>query len=144
MSDVFGDLREWGRVLNQIEQLRQAGQLDDYEEGLTRVLRYRHNWQLRQAALRVVPDLTRPSRNLFDVLLGIVADEYCDVPMRLLACEAVSHAIARRRGGPDGGAFEAEAARRGREILRLRQPPVLRSAVARCLLARREALGRGA
>lgn len=144
MSDIFGDLREWGRVLDQIEQLKQAGKLDEHEEALGRVLRYRYNFELRQCALRAVPDLTRPSRQILDILLGIVADEYCQMETRLLACEAASHAIAKNSGGPEEGEFEAAAARCAGEVLRVRQPPVLRNAVTRCLLAKRQAVDRGA
>ncbi len=138
MADIFGDLREWGQVLKQIEQLRLAGQLDGHQEGLTRALRYRYNWQLRQAALRAVPDLKRPSKDLFDVLLGIVMDECCDLETRLIACDAVRRSIRSHcdQEGIDG--FESEAFQCAGEILRVRQPPVLREAVERWLVLKRE------
>lgn len=138
MFDIFGDLREWGQVLKQIEQLRLAGQLDAHREGLTRVLRYRYNWQLRQAALRAVPDLRRPSKDLVDVLLGIVTDEHCDLETRLLACDAVRHSIRRHCGQEGSGGFESEAFQCAGEILRVPQPPVLREAVGLWLVLKRE------
>ena len=130
MSDIFGDLREWGRVLDQIEQLRLAGRLDEHQEGLTRVLRYRYNERLREAALRVVPEIREPSKDLLDVLLQIVSDEYCALETRLLACEAVRHVISRIRAlglaDPD-----EPAAQLAGEILRVPQPAALREAVKR-------------
>lgn len=130
MPDIFGDLIDWGRVLKQLELLRLAGQLDDHEKGLTRLLRYRYNWQLRCAVLRAVPELRRPSRELFDVLIGIVADDYCDIETRLLACNAVRGLLGRQRGQD----IEADATRRAHEFLRVPQPPVLRKAVERWLV----------
>lgn len=129
MSDIFGDLREWGAVLVQIKRLRLSGQLDEHQEGLIRILRYRYNWQLRQAALRAVVDLRNPSKDLFELLLAIVTDEQSDLDTRLLACDAVRHVVALRReqGGIDH--FEPTAARRAAEFLRVPQPPVLREAV---------------
>ena len=138
MTDIFGDLREWGQVLRQIEQLRLAGRLDEHQEGLIRVLRYRYSWQLREAALRAVTDLRRPSKDLLDVLLGIVTDEYCDLEMRLLACDTVRHSIRKHCDQEGTGGFESEAFQRGNEILRVPQPPVLRDAVERWLSLKRE------
>jgi len=142
MPDIFGDLREWGDTLKQIEQLRLAGHLDEHQEGLIRVLRYRYNWQLRQAALRAVPNLRKPSKDLLDVLLRIVTEEHNDLETRLLACDAVRQWMGRHHGQEGSGEFEAEAARRASEILRVPQPPVLREAVEQWLVPTREALGR--
>lgn len=141
MLDIFGDLREWGQVLRQIEQLRLTGHLDEHQEGLTRVLRYRYNWQLRQAALRAVPDLRKPSKDLVHVLLGIVTDEYCDLETRLLACDAVRQSIRKHSDQEGTDSFESEAFQRADEILRVPQPPVLREAVERWLVLKREPVG---
>lgn len=131
VSDIFGDLREWGRVLGEIEQLRLAGRLDDHQEGLTRILRYRYNAQLREAALRAVAEIREPSRDLLDVLLRIVSDEYCALETRLLACEAARHAIHRIHAHEPAGAGGQDAAQLADEILRVPQPPVLRKALER-------------
>jgi hypothetical protein len=138
MADVFGDLREWGRVRKQIELLRLARQLDEHEDGLTRILRYRYNWQLRQAALRAVPDLRKPSKELLDVLFGIVTDEYCDIETRLLACNAVRDSIRRHHNQQEPEDLEARAVQHAGAILRTPQPPVLRKAVEQWRTAKRE------
>jgi hypothetical protein len=138
MPDIFGDLRNWGQILKQIELLRLAGQLDEHEEGLTRILRYRYNWQLRQAAMRAVPELRNPSKDLFDVLLGIVTDEYCDFETRLLACNAVRDSIRRYHDRREPGDLRAQAAECAGAILGTPQPPVLRKAVEQWLTVKRE------
>lgn len=140
MSDIFGDLREWGQVLKQIEQLRLAGQLDEHQQGLIRVLRYRCNWQLRQVSLRAAPDLSRPSDELFGLLLEIVSDEDCGLETRLLACDAVRHLLHKQSGREDARALESRAFEHAGRILEVSQPPVLREAVERWLVVRQEPL----
>lgn len=137
MPDIFGDLREWGRVLDQLARVTSAGRLDQHEEGLTRLLRYRYNWQIRQAAIHAVPKLDRPSKEVIDVLIRIVTDEFCDLETRILACDAVRESIHRRRLLSDSSEFEAEAARQASEILRTPQPPALRKAVEQWLIHQR-------
>ncbi|MCC7155640.1 MAG: hypothetical protein IT161_13775 [Bryobacterales bacterium] len=139
MSDIFGDLRNWGRVLKQLEQLRVAGRLDEHQEGLTRILRYPYNWQLRRAALRAVPDLKMPSKDLLNVLLGIVNDEDSALETRLLACDAVRHSIRRQREQGEPDRFEALAADWAARFLSTPQPPVLRDAVEAWLALVQEA-----
>ena len=40
MSDVFGSLLDWGHVMEQIVDLKNAGKLDEHQDGLSRILRY--------------------------------------------------------------------------------------------------------
>ncbi|MBN9657569.1 MAG: hypothetical protein J0H49_05290 [Acidobacteria bacterium] len=138
MPDIFGDLREWGQVLRQIEQLRVTGHLDEHQEGLTRVLRYRYNWQLREAALRAVPNLRKPSKDLVQVLLGIVTDECCDLETRLLACDAVRKSLRKHCDQEVAGGFESLVFQRADEILRVPQQPVLREAIEQWHFLQRE------
>ena len=144
MPDIFGDLRNWGQILKQVELLRLAGQLDEHEEGLTRILRYRYNWQLRQAAIRAVPELRKPSKDLFDVLLGIVTDEYCDFETRLLACNAVRDSMRRHHDRREPGDLQAQAAECADGVLRTPQPPVLRKAVEQWLTVEHESVEQAA
>ena len=144
MSDVFGDLRNWGQILKQIDLQRLGGQLDEHEEGLTRILRYRYNWQLRQAAIRAVPELRKPSKDLFDVLLGIVTDEYCDFETRLLACNAVRDSIRRPHDRREPCDLQAQAAECAAGILGTPQPPVLRKAVEQWLTVKHESVEQAA
>lgn len=133
MTDVFSDLREWGTILTQLDQLRLAGRLDQHQKGLARLLRYRFNWQLRHAVLRLVPELREPSEEILTVLCQIVTDERGELETRLLACYAVECCIRRqqRRGG--ASAFEEQAFAEARRILSSPQSPALREAVEKWL-----------
>lgn len=43
-SDIFGNLTDWGRVIEMLDRLKELKKLDRNQDGLTRVLRYRDNW----------------------------------------------------------------------------------------------------
>lgn len=107
--------------------MKESGRLDENQRGLARLLRYRFNWQVRQSALRAVRQLKRPSKEIFGVLLSIVADENCELETRLLACEAVRHIL--DSGYVQGDAERAAAARCAGKLLRVPQPPLLEDAV---------------
>lgn len=89
MSDIFGDLREWGTILNKLDRLTQTGNLEKHQRGLVRLLRYRFNWQLRLAAIQAAATLRAPSPEVADALLRVVGDEYSELGTRVSASDAV-------------------------------------------------------
>ena len=95
--DIFGNLREWGEVPNQLRQLAESKKLDEHQEGLIRILRYRDNWRLRELVLDVVKSLESPSDELLGALLDIMMDDgvYCEA--RVLAAHALSQLAGMRQ-----------------------------------------------
>lgn len=87
--DPFGNLKDWGPVLEQIHGLAASGQLDDCQPGLVRVLAYRDNWRLREEILLRVGDIARPSDLLVRQVLRIISDENLYYEVRILAGEAM-------------------------------------------------------
>ena len=133
MTDIFGDLSDWGGVIRKIGQFRQEGTLHEHQDGLIRVLRYRFNWRLRQASLEAVQDVKTPSRQLLDVVISIVRDESVEMELRLLAGNAVNHMMWRSRNQAGGEELRVTAGRAAGGILSLTQAPVLRLAVEQWL-----------
>jgi len=133
VPDPFGDLRDWGRVISKIGQLRQDGTLQENQDGLIRVLRYRFNWQLRQAALESVQSIPKPSPPLLNVLISIAGDESVELEFRLLACAAVNHVLWRSGSAAGGGDLRHRAALEADTLLAVTQTPVLRAAIQRWL-----------
>jgi hypothetical protein len=128
--DVFGDLQEWGRVLEQLQKIREEGTLDNHQQGLARLARYPFNWQLRQAGLRAIAELNRPAEEVLRVAVQIMVDENSDLETRTLAGDAVKGVLS--NGGcmiGDGARSEAVESIRG--LLTKPQPPVLHMS-ARC------------
>jgi len=99
-SKIFGDLMEWGAVLEKMEVLCKSGRLGDYQDELIRVLRYNDNWRLREAAMVVLPAVKKPCAALVDEVLAILMrhDLYCEV--RILAAEALGRML---KNEPSGG-----------------------------------------
>ena len=50
-GSVSDDLLDWGKALDQIAELTEAGALDEHQHGLVRLLGCRGSWRLREAAL---------------------------------------------------------------------------------------------
>ncbi len=115
--DMFGDLQDWGRVLEQIGKMSEDGKLDDHQPGLARVARYPFNWQLRQAALRAIAGLKRPTDEVLHVAAQILLDDNGDVETRILAGNALSGALS--------DSARSEAARTIQALLERPGPPVL-------------------
>ncbi len=122
--DVFGDLQQWGRVLDQIKQMRADGAFDNHQQGLARLARYPFNWQLRHAGLRAIAELKRPGDEVIRVAVRIMMDEKNDLETRILAGHAVSGAL-RNGNGTIGGRARSEAAGSIQRLLAQPGPPAL-------------------
>jgi len=94
--DLFGDLSEWGRVLDQLEQLRSAGQLDEHQAGLARILRFRQNWQLTERVLLLAAGIRQSNDLLTAEVVHILADAEADIGTRILAAKAIGHLLRHR------------------------------------------------
>ena len=136
--DGFGNLREWGRVLEKMEALTKSGKLGDCQEELIRVLRYNDNWRLREAALAALPGISEPSAALIDEALKIMMrdDLYYDV--RILAADALGKTLKKdsrtnRRGGDKMKETLNRVIEGMNRLLSDPQPPILHRAVRESL-----------
>ncbi len=136
--DGFGNLREWGRVLEKMEVLTKSGKLGDCQEELVRVLRYNDNWRLREAALAALPGISEPSPALIDEALKIMMrdDLYYDV--RILAADALGKTLKKdsrtnRRGGDKMKETLNRVIEGMNRLLSDPQPPILHRAVRESL-----------
>ena len=129
--DIFGDLRDWGRVLGLIEGTRKDDRLDEHQEGLARILRYLDNWRLREAVLECFQNVRSPSPELVSAVLAILLDQnvYCDA--RVLSASALG-CLADRTGG-GAGLDRNEILEKLRDVLNTPQVPVLNNAVKQAL-----------
>ncbi len=135
-ADPFGNLRDWGPVLDTLEQLFQNGRLDDCQPGLIRILRYQGNWRLREEALKRVVRIARPGRPLIDQVMHIVADDNLYYEVRILGARALVALMAQyRRLSPAGVpvAEELPVAEKLRHLLDVPQPPFFSQALHTCL-----------
>lgn len=92
-SDPFGNLRDWGPVLELVCKLADEGNLGEYQHGLTRILRYRDNWRLREETLMRIGKIENPDDALVHQVLNIIADENLYYEVRILACETMEELL---------------------------------------------------
>jgi hypothetical protein len=136
-GDIFGNLREWGDVPDQLAQLTQSGTLDDHQEGLMRLLRYRHNWRLREMALEAVQNLKSPTDRIISEVLAIVMDEglYCEV--RMLAAKSLGVVLSKSATpfSSDGRVIRCQVIQKMSMLLDSPQRPVIAGVLRECLTA---------
>ncbi|MBF0201320.1 MAG: hypothetical protein HQK66_08405 [Desulfamplus sp.] len=87
-QDPFGNLADWGPVLNLIESADNDS-LVQYQPGLIRILRYQANWRLREAVLKRAGDIYPPSSDLVLQILDMLDNDNIYYDARILACEAM-------------------------------------------------------
>ena len=137
-DDGFGNLREWGSVLEKMETLARSGKLGDHQEELIRVLRYNDNWRLREAALAALPAIPAPSPALIDEALKIMMRDDLYYDARILAADALGKTLkkdsrANRRNGDKMKVTLDRVIEGMNRLLSDPQPPILHRAVQESL-----------
>ena len=87
--DPFGNLSDWGSVLEIFNELADTGRLADCQPGLIRILLYKGNWQLREEVLKRVGEIRTPSNELVFQILAILDDDNIYYDVRILAGDAL-------------------------------------------------------
>lgn len=98
-QDPFGNLIDWGPVLDLLEEISDKGQLASCQKGLIRILRYRGNWRLREEVLQRVGQIENPSAELIHQVLAILADDNIYYDARILASKALIALLENTRDG---------------------------------------------
>ena len=88
-SNIFGNLNDWGMVLDKLKKLSESRELGSCQDELIRLLRFDQNWRLREAAIESLPFVENPSSDLTREVLLIIKrkDLYYDV--RILATDGL-------------------------------------------------------
>ena len=98
--DTLGNLEQWGRALEQLDEWKQARQLDNHQDDLLWLLRYAGNWRLREAALEMMVSLQDPTPDLILQTRDIMMNEGLYHEVRILAAEALAALLSRERNPP--------------------------------------------
>ena len=128
--DPFGNLTDWGAVLDIFEALANSGGLAECQPGLIRILRFKGNWRLREEVLKRIGEIQVPSEELFLQVLSILTDDNIYYDARVIAGDALVPMLK----NVHAGAYDelTEAARKVIEKLkRTPQPPFFDEALDR-------------
>lgn len=137
--DPFGNLRDWGPVLELICKLSDENKLRECQPGLTRVLRYRDNWRLREEVLNRIGTISKPDNTLVLQVLDIISDENLYYEVRVLACETMLEFLKN-----DDDTFENQIKKEIRQavenLLSSQHPPIFEQTLKKLYSVAREKL----
>ncbi len=108
-QDPFGNLTDWGPVLDTFDELADNGRLADCQPGLIRILRFKGNWRLREEVLKRVGEIQTPSKELVLQVLAILADDNTYYDARVIAGDALVQLL---KNGPADSHDELTSAAR--------------------------------
>lgn len=134
-QDKFGNLREWGLVLERLDDLKQSRKLDEHQKGLTRILRYQENWRLREKVLEHANEIESPTDELLAEMFNIMTEENAHFAARILATKALGYLISKRKVSPE----KAEKFNKDKAVLQMidfldsTEPPYFHAAIAKSL-----------
>ncbi len=129
-DDPFGNLRDWGPVLELIDELVRNGKLADCQHGLVRILRYKGNWRLREEVLKQIGEISSPSNELVDQTLTIFADDNVYYDARIIASNTLVQFLNNSQGSLSGELVPA--IRKALDKLsKFPQPPIYAAAIER-------------
>lgn len=92
--DSFENWDDWAAILDQIEAAREGHKLDTLQPGLLHILRYPHNWKLRETVLECLQELRNPSEELLVEVWDIMMDSDVCYEQRILAADCLEHICA--------------------------------------------------
>jgi len=129
-DDPFGNLRDWGPVLELLDELANSGKLAECQRGLVRILRYKGNWRLREEVLKRIGGISSPSNELVGQALTIFADDNIYYDARILASDALIKLLKNSQGS-----LHQEVIPEIRKVIeklsKLPQPPFYDNAIKR-------------
>lgn len=88
-QNMFGNLTDWGTVLEKLEKLSKTKELGAYQDELIRLLRFDGNWRLREAAIEALPLVQHPSLDLAGEVLSLVKRKNIYYDVRILAADCL-------------------------------------------------------
>ena len=133
-GDPFGNLRDWSSTLAELRHRVDSGTIHEVQPRLTRLIRYRHNWRLREEALRAARQVPIPETPLLQAVLDVALGPDTYVEARILAVHALGDLVPRRRPAavPDDLEPDAVVATLKR-LLDVPEHPVLHTAVEQAI-----------
>ncbi len=135
--DPFGNLKDWGPVLELINKLADEDNLSECQHGLTRILRYRDNWRLREEVLKQIGKMENPDDALVRQVLNIIADEKLYYEVRILAIETMLELL---KNGANSFAtpVDTEILKTVENLLSSQHPPIFEPGLQRLYSVARE------
>ena len=133
-TDVFGNLADWGSVLDRLQELREKELLDEHQAGLARMLRYRVNPHLMEQVFICAMDIKQASDVLIADLLDVVVSEEVALTFRTQAVRALGHLLVHRPPQTSEASLETgQIVEQLEDLAKRPGPPILTEVLGRVL-----------
>lgn len=137
--DPFGNLKDWGPVLELICQAADDKSLNECQPGLTRILAYKDNWRLREETLRRIGAIGNPSEALTRQVQNIITNDNLYYEVRILACQSMAEWL--KNDITFDAAMRASLSQAVSGLLATPQPPIFQEALQKLEGVMRERFG---
>ena len=133
--DTFGNLLDWGQVLESLEDLKRAKKLEDHQAGLARILRYGQNWRLLEAVLEHGKEVVAPSGEFLKAICDVMNNRGIYVDARVLAVQTLETLVPRMTGDRqgDGGVSRNSVIQAMKALQKSVEPPKFQEAIDQSL-----------
>ncbi len=128
-TDLFGNLSDWGTVLEKISEIKSKDLLDEHQADLARLLRYRRNWRLLDEALQGALFIRQANDILIVEALNVLVSQEVWLGSRILAAQALGHLLSHRVPQGSPGLDPARVLQNMRDQAAIPGPPVLVDAI---------------
>lgn len=122
---AFGNLEDWGQIIDRIEALKRSGRLDNVQAQLLHILRYKDNWRLRESVLMSIKQLENPCDEVLAETAKIMMDDNVYLDARILAASALGNLIQKSRKDEMKEKIIAQM----KQLTDTIQPPILHEAI---------------
>lgn len=132
-SDIFGNLKEWGKVLELLDSLKQSKKLDEHQMGLARILKYGENWRLLEKVLDCGKEIDQPEDKFLLEVFNIMSNRNIYLDARILALNILVCLFPRINRKNNHQLCQGLIVQKIRNILELPAPPIFHEAVVKSL-----------
>jgi hypothetical protein len=138
--DVFGDLSQQNGVLARLREIVSHDSLDEHQVGLARILRFKQNPSLIDAALEFSNNIEKASEILIAEALNVLVSHDLPIHTRALAASILGHLICRYPAEAVSD-FDVERVIESMvHVLSRSQSPLLKHALFRSVSAARKSM----
>lgn len=130
-KDPFGNLTDWGLVLDTLENLATSGELSQCQPGLIRILRYKGNWRLREEVLKHAGKVQNPSKELLHQLIAILDDDNIYYDARIISGNALIQLLKQTKGINGDTSVHDRIFKVTEQLKRTPQPPFFHQTINR-------------
>ncbi len=140
--DVFGDLSQSSEVLSKLHEIASRDSLDKHQVGLARILRFKQNYVLIDAALEYSVNIERASEILIAEALNVLVSQDLPIHTRASAARILGHLICHYPAKAVSD-FDIERVIESMvHVLSRSQSPIIKQALFRAISAARKSMDR--